>query len=209
MNIGIDFDNTIVCYDNVFYKAALRYGFKMLNVKKDKNSVKEFIQNNYHHDDFTILQGYVYGKCMNLATLYVGLKKFIISSLKNNFKVFIISHKTKYPILGKQYNLHQEAMNFLIKNKIVDSDLIIKKNVFFEKSKEKKIKRISELNLDFFIDDLPDIIDHENFPENTKNIYFDPNKENIAKNYDFRAVNWNEINNFVNKTPGKSVDKLE
>src|SRR6185437_11131914 len=40
MRIGIDFDNTIACYDGVFHAAALERGLIPKDLARDKNSVR-------------------------------------------------------------------------------------------------------------------------------------------------------------------------
>ena len=41
MLIGIDFDNTIVCYDRVFHKAALEKGLIPADLPPSKGRVRE------------------------------------------------------------------------------------------------------------------------------------------------------------------------
>jgi len=61
MRIGIDFDNTIACYDGVFHAAALERGLIPADIGRDKNSVRDHLNGAGRNDDFTELQGYVYG----------------------------------------------------------------------------------------------------------------------------------------------------
>ena len=44
--------------------------------------------------------------------------------------------------------------------------------IFFCNTLDSKVKKIAELELDFFIDDLEDVIFHEDFPKNTQGILF-------------------------------------
>ena len=67
MRIGIDFDNTIACYDGVFHAAALERGLIPAQLGRDKNSVRDYLNGAGRADDFTELQGYVYGARMDLA----------------------------------------------------------------------------------------------------------------------------------------------
>ena len=43
MRIGIDFDNTIACYDNSFFQVALKNKWIENNIPKSKNSVKLYM----------------------------------------------------------------------------------------------------------------------------------------------------------------------
>ena len=44
MIVGIDFDNTIVCYDSLFYNIALEKGLIPSNISKSKNSVRDYLR---------------------------------------------------------------------------------------------------------------------------------------------------------------------
>ena len=85
-----------------------------------------------------------------------------LKKLKNKgVQLFIVSHKTKTPIIGENYDLHKAARDWLKKNKFFDEDglNLNKSDVYFEEKKEYKIERIHSLNLSHFIDDLESILD--------------------------------------------------
>lgn len=169
MKIGLDFDNTIVRYDNVFHAVALEWGMIESAVPKCKLAVRDFIRKMGNEDRWTEMQGYVYGMCMQSAEMYEGLLQFIQGAKEH--EIFIISHKTKYPFLGPRYDLHAAARQWIQENVQLEMQ-----NVFFEETKEKKLERIDLLKCDVFVDDLPEIIFSPNFPKNTRPILFDPNK---------------------------------
>ena len=60
-NIGIDFDNTLVHYDKVFYDIALKEGLIDSNIEKSKIAVRNYLVNKGKESLFTKLQGEVYG----------------------------------------------------------------------------------------------------------------------------------------------------
>ena len=76
MRIGIDFDNTIACYDGVFHAAALERGLIPADLGRDKNSVRDHLNGAGRKDDFTELQGYVYGARMDLVVALSRLCRF-------------------------------------------------------------------------------------------------------------------------------------
>ena len=80
MRIGIDFDNTIACYDGVFHTAALERGLIPANLGRDKNSVRDHLNGAGRNDDFTELQGYIYGARMDLVAPYPGFAEFIAAA---------------------------------------------------------------------------------------------------------------------------------
>src|ERR1700740_3397983 len=103
MRVGIDFDNTIACYDGVFHAAALERGLIPPELGRDKNSVRDYLHHAGRRDDFTKLQGYVYGTRMELVAPYAGFAEFAASARRAGHELSIISHKTRYPILGPKH----------------------------------------------------------------------------------------------------------
>lgn len=204
MKIGIDLDNTIICYDDVFRFVAQKegYGFNGVETKED---VKLWFHDNYMQDVFTEIQGLVYGKYINQASLFNGVKTCLKTWRTKKYELFIISHKTKYPVIGEKINLQESAANYLSDVNILNSDIIPISNLFFEDSSSAKLARISDLGLDFFIDDLPSILKDKAFPKTTRKILFDPLSKNCKAYYDFAASNWSEISQFMGKKSGLSL----
>jgi hypothetical protein len=176
MRIGIDFDNTIACYNGVFHAAALERGLIPANLGSDKNAVRDYLNGNGRADDFTELQGYVYGARMELASPYHGFGEFVASARQAGHDLFIVSHKTRHPILGPRHDLHAAARGFLIERGLVGAGRgqIDPANVFFELSKEAKVARIAALGCEAFIDDLPEIFVSPDFPSMARRVLFDP-----------------------------------
>ena len=195
MRIGIDFDNTIVCYDNSFFQVALEKKWIEKKILKTKVAVKNFMQNNNLSKEFTILQGLVYGKEILKAKVFDGFKKFIYEN-KNNYEFFIISHKTKYPIIGEKTDLHSAAYRFLKFNKLEYFSNNLDNKVFLELTKEEKIKRTNLLDLDYFIDDLLEILNMEGYLEKTKKLLFNPNRKLLQTSSLTNFNSWEDINNY-------------
>src|SRR6201996_2720877 len=176
MRIGIDFDNTIACYDGVFHAAALERGLIPADLASDKNAVRDYLNGNGRADDFTELQGYVYGARMDLAAPYPGFAEFVAAARKAGHKLCIVSHKTRHPILGPKHDLHAAASGFLRERGLVGAGpgQIDPARMFFELSKEAKVSRLAALGCEAFIDDLPEIFASPDFPDTTRHILFDP-----------------------------------
>lgn len=176
MRIGLDFDNTIACYDGVFHAAGVERGLIPAEVGADKTSVRDWLRARDRDPDFTELQGYVYGPGMKHVKCYPGLIDFLKRARTEGHELFVVSHKTKAPFAGPPYDLHESARAFLGVQKLVHETegLIPAGNVFFELTKEEKIARVAALGLDVFVDDLPEILAMEGFPERTRAILFDP-----------------------------------
>ncbi|MGQ0683688.1 hypothetical protein [Bradyrhizobium sp.] len=195
MRIGIDFDNTIACYDGVFHAAALEKGLIPASLGRDKNSVRDHLNNSGRKDDFTELQGYVYGERMELVSTYPGLAGFVAAARGAGHTLFIVSHKTKHPILGPKHDMHAAARGFLSAQRLLgpNADQIDPANVFFEITKEEKVARAAELRCDVFIDDLPEILAMQGFPAGMRRILFDPEGQFAGSNGFDRLTSWAAI----------------
>ena len=170
MRIGIDFDNTIACYDGVFHAAALERGLISAGFPSSKNAVRDYLNGSGRADEFTRLQGYVYGTRMDLASLYPGLLDFLALANARGGRAFIISHKTRHPVLGPPHDMHAAARRFLTERQVTVPD----EDVYFEQTKEAKIARVAALDCDLFIDDLPEILSMPGLPRTIRRFLFDP-----------------------------------
>jgi len=201
MRIGIDFDNTIACYDGVFTAAALERGLIPSDLPRDKNSVRDYLNGSGRKDEFTELQGYVYGARMDLVACYPGVRDFIAAARAKAHDVFIVSHKTKHPILGPRHDLHGAARTFLNVQRLIGSEGVAVENVFFELTKEEKVARAAALGVDVFIDDLPEILALPGWPLHMRAILFDPEgrfSSDSGKTPQFeRRATWEEIGRAV------------
>lgn len=191
MRIGIDFDNTIICYDRVFNHVGVEKGLIPEDIGLGKNRVRDYLRKAGREDDWTWLQGYVYGTRLSDATLYDGIESFVDYCGNGQIECVIISHKTRYPYSGDQYDLHQSAREFIDQQNL-------SLDVFFEPTKEEKVERIVALSCDWFIDDLPEFLQLPGFPEKICKILFDPLKNHGSLATDFKiAGSWEQILNML------------
>ncbi|MEI6572502.1 MAG: haloacid dehalogenase-like hydrolase [Alphaproteobacteria bacterium] len=177
MKIGLDFDNTIVSYDDLSYQVAFEQGFIQENIPRNKVSVRDHLRSKGLEQNWIELQGLIYGPRMKDASIFEGFIEFIIEAKKRQHEIFIISHKTRYPFVGLKYDLHAAAREWIEKNLFYENDqLISEKNIYFEVSKADKITRIKDLGCNIYIDDLPEILkDLEIFPSISR-VLFDPER---------------------------------
>jgi len=70
VRIGIDFDNTIVCYDTLFRQVALEQGLIPADLPENKGAVRDYLRTAGMEDRWTAMQGDVYGKRMNEACAF-------------------------------------------------------------------------------------------------------------------------------------------
>lgn len=192
MRIGIDFDNTIACYDGVFHKAALERGLIPSDLGSSKNAVRDFLNGSGRKDEFTELQGYVYGARMDLVAPYAGFDAFLKAANAAGHDLFIVSHKTRHPMLGEKHDMHAAARGFLVARGFAGTTGVRPENTFFELTKEEKVARAATLKVDVFVDDLPEILSMQGFPPGLRAILFDPDGHHPDGSFE-RHASWASI----------------
>jgi hypothetical protein len=181
MHIGLDFDNTIVSYDVLFHKAACEQEVVPPDTPVSKVAVRDYLRRIGREEVWTEMQGYVYGARMDEALAYPGVIDFLHWAGQSGHEIAIVSHKTKHPFLGPQYDLHAAARAWVEQNLCKNgSPLIPPGQVFFELTKEEKLARIGDFGCDAFLDDLPEILQASGFPASTRRILFDPKGHHTA-----------------------------
>ncbi len=197
MRIGFDFDNTIVSYDKLFHRVAVEQSLVPASLPKSKLAVRDYLRKIDKEDAWTELQGCVYGSRMNEAVAYPGVVEFMKHARDNDISMVIVSHKTLHPFMGPKYNLHDVARGWVETFLLDESEpLIDPERVFFEFTKEEKIARIDQESCDYFIDDLPEILNMTGFPTSTGGILFDPEAQHIDAIVSERIESWQIINDF-------------
>ena len=139
INLGLDFDNTLINYDSLFQKAALEKKIIPLDFPKSKKLIRNYLRGRGLEKQFTLLQGEVYGLRITESSQSKGMFQALKDVQKKGVNIYIVSHKTKTPYSGPKFNLHEAAMRWLEKNKFFDNSgiNIPIQNVFFEVTKEK------------------------------------------------------------------------
>ncbi len=193
--IGVDFDNTIVRYDRLFHRAALDLNLIPPDLPMTKGRVRDYLREVDREDEWTRLQGHVYGARMQEAELFPGVMECLAKCRERGIEVFIISHKTKSPYLGPHYDLHQSARDWLKTHGFYDParTSLTPGHVFFELTMEAKLKRIGDAGCSVFLDDLPEFLTEPDFPAEVRRVLFDPADacENDARFQKVRS--WSEF----------------
>ena len=198
MIIGIDFDNTIIKYDNVFGRVAIEKKILSDSELKSKNDVKKLLISSDRENDWTELQGIVYGSHIMAAEPYENFSDVFVSLLNAGHELKIISHKTKYPFIGKRINLRSAAMMWLKEKGIVGTghNKLSETDVFFCSTITEKVAMQKKQRCDVFIDDLAKVLKLIN-PQ-VKRVLFDPNSEIDACEQFNILRNWSDIEALLN-----------
>ena len=161
MIIGVDLDNTIVSYDALYHRLALEKGLISPGIPVSKQAVRDHIWKTAGDLPWQHLQAAAYGPCMATAKLIPGADAFFHRAAQAAATVFIISHKTMYAHRDTTgTNLHQAAMDWLTSQGFFNDPKIHldREGVFFETTREEKIRRIRALGCQIHIDDLEEVL---------------------------------------------------
>ncbi|MCW2249536.1 hypothetical protein M2352_005219 [Azospirillum fermentarium] len=193
--IGIDFDNTIVCYDDVFYQIAVSEGVIPITTGRSKGAVRDWLRAAGREEDWTALQGLVYGARIHRAPAFPGFLDFLRRCRTEGQPVAVVSHKTRHPFAGPPYDLHAAARGWLEQLGVFDDPAIglTPDRVFFEPAKSGKLNRIASLSCSVFIDDLPEFLSDPGFPVGVRRIHFDPHATGDTPADCQRAGDWDAV----------------
>jgi hypothetical protein len=181
--IGVDFDNTIVSYDGAFHAAAVERGLIAAEVGSTKEAVRDWLRAAGREDDWTELQGHVYGPGMAKVRPFAGVADFFGRCIGAGVDVFVVSHKTLHPYRGPRHDLHASARGWLEAHGFTDPGRIglPAERVFFETTKQAKLDRIARLGCTHFVDDLPEFLLEPGFPAGVERVLFDPHQSEACR----------------------------
>ena len=138
---------------------------------------------------------------MHQAELFPGIANFLHRCKRLDAKVFIVSHKTEFGHHDQEnIPLRDAALEWMKVNKFFDEGIfnISEKSVYFSNTREEKVKKISTLKLDVFVDDLIEVFKEPCFPLHVKKIYFSKAFDIIKSNkFDFCYNNWSQISDEI------------
>ena len=172
MRIGLDLDNTIVCYDRLFYEVARERRLVPESISPSKIAVRQHIRQHGDERDWTRLQGVVYGTEMHRAPPYPGFGAFVEQAVQAGHVLSVVSHRTRTPYLGPDCDLHAAAGRWLSKN----AALISSDSIYFESTREAKLERVAAERCEVFVDDLPELLVDERFPDDADGVWFNPQR---------------------------------
>lgn len=176
MRIGLDFDNTIIRYDEVFAAAAAERGLLPAGFGGNKQAVRDAIRLRPDGElDWQRLQGHVYGKGIGDAQAFPGVDGFLRRARKANADVMIVSHKTEYGHFDPdRVNLRTAALAWMEAQGFFGADdfALRRADIHFAASRAEKLARIAALRCDVFVDDLPEVLDDPDFPACATRILF-------------------------------------
>ncbi len=201
MHIGVDFDNTIVCYDALFPRVARESGLVPEGLAANKTAVREYLQRAGREDDWTELQGQVYGARMGEAEAFPGVIDFFKMGRAAGWRMSIVSHKTRWAVRGERHDLQGAAWAWLEAQGFFEpaGAGLTRASVFFELTRAEKLSRIAALGCTHFVDDLPEVFREAAFPKIAP-ILFDPNGVYVDSEF-AREATWAGIGERLRAEP--------
>jgi hypothetical protein len=179
--IGIDLDNTIVDYDESYIQISK--SLKLEVSSPNRETIKDFFQNSpkgdYYWQEF---QSILYTSGLEYAQVANGLFELLNLCNIKKIEIYIISHKTK--TTPKEFggaDLRIPAITWLNKHKITPLK-IRPENIFFCETQLAKIETINHLEVDIFIDDLEEVINHTKLNKNVEGILY-------SRGYELNSIN--------------------
>lgn len=196
MRIGVDLDNTIVCYDALFH----RLGRCPDTVPINKDAVRQYIRSRFGEEEWIRLQGQAYGPHMREARAFEGALETINSWCAAGIFVAIVSHKTSVPAAGPAFDLHAASMDWLKKWNVVGNQnaCVPEERVWFEQTREAKLRRIDSLRLDAFVDDLVEVFEEPGFPTGPMRLLLCENDDRFVPEGIIRVPSWRELGERLN-----------
>ena len=195
MRIGIDFDNTIVCYDNAIKELSGKLCGLPDDLPREKLHLKIFLKDQKRDQEWTSFQGELYGPGMKLATPFNGVIEAMIALQENGHTLNIISHRSRFPYAGTMYDLHSFAKRWIQDNLKEHGLFLNDSDVYFHEEKHQKISRAINLKVDAFVDDLVEILDEisTQLPK-CKTLHFCPGISEIESDgKHLRRRRWSDI----------------
>jgi hypothetical protein len=204
--VGIDFDNTLVCYDDVLRRLATERALSTLPTGWSKRSIRDRLRAAGREEAWTELQALAYGTRINEATPFPGAQDFIDRCGRAGVDIYVISHKTERPYAGGDVNLRVAARDWLATNGFFGGGGLAPERVYFEATREQKIARIEQVGCTHFIDDLVEFLAEPGLRPDLVRILFEPRdaSEPLVPSRDpaehepwLRAQSWDDVATLV------------
>lgn len=193
MRVGIDLDNTMICYDQAFLRVGKEEGLLPPSFEGNKAAVKRALvaerPDGYLWES---LQGLVYGRRIDAATLFDGVARFIETCRARADVVAVVSHKTELAHHDPHLtDLRAAALQWMESNRFFDGAGLGlgRQDVYFEGTRDDKVRRIRALECDVFVDDLAEVLAHADMPTTCRKILFGSEPQSEFEQY----ASWDEV----------------
>lgn len=205
MKLGVDLDNTLISYEELFQRVAEEQGLlttvqASTGAPHGKTGIRQAVKSLPSGEfQWEKLQGLVYGTRIEEAQLIPGVRSFFRECSKRQIPVYIVSHKTKAAHHDDSgVDLHQAAMDWMSANEFFSHRGMgmTQEQVFFEETRAGKLRRIQALRCTHFVDDLEEVFSDDGFPGGVIKILYHPAANYTSPVADM-AGDWDRIRDYV------------
>jgi hypothetical protein len=182
--IGIDFDNTLICYDDVFRRLGVEAGLLAPGATLGQKAVREEARRSPEGDlAWQRLQGQAYGPRIHEATAADGALDFLVRCHDGGLPTWIISHKTPFAALDPTgTNLRDAAQAWLARQGFFGPATGLGSGrLCFGATRREKIAHIRNTGCTHFIDDLEETFREPDFPPEVQGILYLPGEAEAPK----------------------------
>ena len=197
---GIDFDNTIITYDELLAKIARERGLLNSDLDQTKRKLRDRIRELPNGEiEWQRCQALMYGSRIGEAKLTKGVPQFFERCRRKGVRIYIVSHKTEFSRFDTTgSNLRSAALGWMTASGFFERDgLGIKyEDIFFADTRQTKIDRIAALRCTHFIDDLEETFLEPTFPQSIARILYEPGRESAPPTGVMLMKTWQEISDY-------------
>jgi hypothetical protein len=202
MLIGLDFDNTIVCYDQAIATLADRLLSVPAHVPRTKLGLRDHLRAEGREPEWTAFQGELYGPGMRHAQPFSGAVETLQFLRAAGHRLVIVSHRSRHPYAGPAYDLHAAARSWVAERLLsigLFADSASGNAVNFMETRDAKVDIIAQRGCDVFLDDLPEVLDAPGFPSSAARVLFDPANEIPRQPGRHRISAWTQLPALLNQ----------
>ena len=199
MRLGIDFDNTIASYDELFGRLARECGLLDGDVPAGKTAVRDAVRRGPAGEaGWQRLQALAYGHRVGEAVPFDGVAGVLAACRRAGLDLCIVSHKTRRAASEPDGpDLRQAALDWMAACGLFGPATgLSAARVTFCDTRAEKLAVIRRLGCTHFIDDLPELFREPAFPAGVCRLLFDPAELAPAGPWR-RFSRWQDIGGFL------------
>lgn len=177
MRIGIDFDNTLICYDEVFQAIAQSWGLSVSGAPASKEEIRACARATSEGDlTWQRMQALAYGPKILDAKPAPGAREFLEECAERQIPLRLISHKTEFAAQDcTRTNLRTAALSWMAAHGFLQPQgPLASAHCLFLDTRAEKIARIRAESCTHFIDDLPEVFEDPQFPGEVSKLLYCP-----------------------------------
>lgn len=195
--IGVDFDNTLVCYDHVFTVVGVATGVLAPGFAGGKAAVREAVRALPNGEAlWQGLQAIVYGPEIGRAMPFDGVRAFLAACRHSGCPVVVISHKTRFAAADPDgTDLRVAGLAWLEAQGLFDpaSSPLSSDQVYFTDTRAEKVATIRRLGCRAFVDDLEEVFRDPGYPTEVPGVLFTNGNVAAPDGPWRRAAHWREV----------------